>query len=35
MTTLVTSKTLEVVNIGSGSHHHLKGWDHLQEEVIR
>ena len=29
VSTLLTGKTLKMVNIGSGSHHHLKGRDHL------
>ena len=29
VSTLLTGKTLEVVNICSRSHHHLKGRDHL------
>ena len=29
VSTLLAGKTLEVVNICSGSHHHLKGRDHL------
>jgi len=29
VTTLLTSKTLEMIHIGPGSHHHLECWDHL------
>jgi len=29
VSTLLTGKTLKMVNIGSSSHHHLKGRDHL------
>ena len=29
VSTLLASKTLEVINICSRSHHHLERWDHL------
>ena len=31
--TLLAGETLKMVNIGSGSHHHLKGGNHLKREV--
>ena len=33
VSTLLAGKTLKMVNIGSGSHHHLKGGNHLKREV--
>ena len=32
--TLLAGKTLEMVNIRSGSHHHLKGRDHLESKMV-
>ena len=34
VSTLLTGKTLEVVNIRSSSHYHLKGRDHLWVEEL-
>ena len=33
VSTLLAGETLKMVNIGSGSHHHLKGGNHLKREV--
>ena len=33
VSTLLTSKTLEMINICPSSHYHLKGRDHLETEV--
>ena len=33
VSTLLAGETLKMVNIGSGSHHHLKGRNHLKREV--
>ena len=35
VSTLLTSKTLKMINICPSSHHHLKGRDHLETEQYR
>ena len=35
VTTLLAGEALQVVDVGPGSHHHLKGRDHLQEGGVK